>query len=155
MPPLRVLRLGLWFQYEMPARDLVIDYTPITRDEAALTDYHAQFLLANDAIPENLRQKLARLAEYAESQLTVPEIEIDDVPTRGAPRLWNFQVRPNLIAVKGLGMHVTYYLTPNDRSRASRSVELTEAARRLIDNICPMCEQLAWSHLCERFGHPA
>lgn len=160
MPPLRVLRFDLRFHYEMAARKLVIDYTPVARDKAGqehqLTDYHAQFRLANDAIPENLRQKLARLAEYAESQLTVPEIEIEGIPARGAPRLWYFQVSPYPV-VPQFGIHqlrVTYYLTPTDRSAAERDVELTEAARRLIDNIYPMCEQLAWSHLRERLGHP-
>ena len=141
----------------MPARELIIDYTPIARDEAAqehnLTDHNAQFRLANDATPENLRQKLARLAEYAESQLTIPEIEIEGVSVRGAPRLRYFEVTPNRRAASQL--QVTYYLTANDRTSASRDIELTEAARRLIDNIYPMCEQLAWSHLRERFGHPA
>ena len=162
MPPLRVLRFDLWFHYEMPARELVIDYAPITRDEASqehkLTDYHAQFRLANDAIPENLRQKLARLADYSESQLTAPEIEIEGIPARGEPRLWYFQVVPDPDAVQQFGirrLHVTYYLTPTDRNAAERDVALTEAARRLIDNIYPMCEQLAWSHLRERLGHPA
>ena len=51
-------------------------------------------------------------------------------------------------------MHVTYYVTATDRNAAGRDLEPTDGARRLIENIHPMCEQLAWSHLRERLGHP-
>jgi hypothetical protein len=162
MPPLRVLGFSLWFHYQMPERELTIDYTPIACDEAGkehhLTDYKTQFRRVHETIPESLRQKLARLAEHAESQLTVPEIEIEGIAARGAPRLRYFQVAfggPASSELRIRKLHVVYYLTPNDRTPVSRDVELTEAARRLINNIYPMCEQAAWSHLRERLGYPA
>ena len=129
MPPLRVLRFDLWFHYEMPARDLIIDYTPIARDEATqehhLTDHRAQFRLPNGDTAENLRQKLARLAEYAESQLTIPEIEIEGVPVRGAARRRYFQVTPYRSVNSpqlGIQLRATYYLNPTDQIAASRDV---------------------------------
>ena len=127
---LKIHRFNLWFHYEMPGRELVINYVPIARDaggeEHEVADYGAQLRLANDLVSEHLQNKLDRLAQYAESQLATPEIEIDGAAARGTPRLWYLQVifgtSGNRLTINR--MHVTYYVTATDRNAAGRDLGL-------------------------------
>lgn len=152
--PIRIVRLDIWFHYDVSSRELTVDYTPVSVDKEGsdhqLSDYRTQF--HPSTIGEDLTHKLARLAEYSESQLTPAQIEIDGVAGQGISRLWYIQVVPDRFGNREL--HTAYYVGPDDRTPHERVIDQTEATKRFIDNIYPMCEQLAWAHLRERLGQP-
>jgi hypothetical protein len=60
---------------------------------------------------------------------------------------------PSFFGVRKL--HAIYLVGADNAIPQTRVVEQTDAIRRLVDNIYPLCEQLAWAHLRERLGQPA
>ena len=92
--PLKVIRFNLWFHYEGPARQVVIDYVPIALDgdqERELVTYETQMRISPQDLPEVLQRKLARLADYLQTLMPAPEVEVEGVPLRGTPVFWLLQ----------------------------------------------------------------
>jgi len=152
MAPLRIKGFLIWFHCR-PRQDLMVDYTPIGVDaegqEAPVKEYQAQASFEFDSIQDGLKRKLDRLADYARALLDIPEIELHGVPLRGSPMLGYYQVHagPRLV--------VGYFASPGSRGWLSVSLtgeRIPDGAQRLIENLFPMCEQLAWTDLHKRLG---
>jgi len=158
--PLKIKRFDLWLHYDTVGPTVVIDYTPVAEDaqgaQRPLFEYKTQLRIANlsdpDAkLPDALRRKLTRLAEYVQTQLAPPEIELEGLSVRGAPALRYYQVRLE----PGPELNAAYVATPVDKNLVEKRIEISDATLRLIANILPICEHLAWSHIRERLGQEA
>ena len=148
---LRITALDIWFHFDVRSQTLIVDYKPRAVDENGvdhqLAVYNQQIHLRLDALPEGMQRKLNRLAEYVGELLDAPEVEVAGVPLRGSPLLQYYQV-------VGPRVNAVYLASPDSRNPTSINVEgrLSEGARRLADNLLPMCEQLAWTDLRKRLG---
>lgn len=150
---LRIKRFKIWFHYEPgDPGELLVDYTPVGVDgdgrERELEVYKAQVRVQAPGLSEEFQRKLVRLADYVKDLLDAPEIEIGGVPLRGSPVLAYYQVQ------YGPMVHAIYYASPETRTTTSVEVEsvLPDGALRLIENLFPMCEQVAWTDLRRRLG---
>jgi hypothetical protein len=151
---LQVTGFAIWFHCDLARNNLVVDYKPRAVDDHGaphdLPVYQTQMNVAVDGLPEEMQRKLRRLAEYITALLEAPEVEIAGVPLKGQPVLNYFQVNiPRVQAV--------YHASPETRNSTSIEVagRLPDGARRLINNLLPMCEQLAWDDLRKRLGGQA
>src|SRR5262249_11874942 len=144
----------LWLHYVDESRELVIDYRPVAVEddgaEHSLDMYWSQ--LRPTEVPEGMQRKLARLADYVRQLLPAPEVEIDGVPLRGSPILIYYQVLEG-----GRIVNASDYTSAGKRNPTSArfAEELSAGARRLIENLFPMAEQLAWTDLRKRLGASA
>src|SRR5580704_4465212 len=150
----KVTGLSMWVhvQLDISGPYLVIDYTPVTLDAEAperqrqLTDYNAQFQTKFEDVSNPLQNKLSRLGEYSVGALDVPELDLGDITARGTVTPVYYQVVP-----RGTDriLSVVYIVSTG---LSEKEVPISDAAERLIENIWPMCEQLAWDHLRRRLG---
>src|SRR5262249_9307810 len=116
-----------------------------------ISEYTTQVRKSFNDLPPELLRKLSRIADYALGALDLPEVDIGGVTARGTATLFYYQ----LILSPTLRLHLVYQSPGLSRSSLPESdVPISEATMRLIDNILPMCEQLAWDHLRGRFRVP-
>src|SRR5262249_30243632 len=154
--PLKVTGFSMWLHFQPPTSEFVLDYTPLTPTEGqpgrrGISEYTTQVRKSFNDLPPELLRKLSRIADYALGALDLPEVDIGGVTARGTATLFYYQ----LILEPTLRLHVVYQSTAFAGSSLPESdVPISEATMRLIDNILPMCEQLAWDHLRGRFRVP-
>jgi hypothetical protein len=117
--------------------------------------YRNAVTVDHSAVPEALRWKLERLAEYFAEAIAsrTPDVEIDGRIMR-PPRakVVTFSLNPDSIIV------AHYVHLGSDGSLMAARIEpaeLTEAAKRLIDNLWPTYEQMGWDDLRRRLEAPA
>src|SRR6266545_4722430 len=146
--------MWIHFQADTEPPQLTIDYTPWTPDSTGpgarrrILEYSTQMRVTLSALPPELQRKLLRLGEYAIGHINLPEIDVAGATVRGAASLVYYQV------TAGPRLHVVYRAARHDDRSTECTVPISSAAERLINNIMPMCEQLAWDHLRERLGAP-
>lgn len=150
--PTKVTGFSIWIhvQFENSGDYLLIDYTPTARGtnhpEQQLTDYKAQFQTKLDALPVALQAKLRRLGEYGFGSLDVPQLDLGDVTGRGSVERVYFQV---LRRGPARGLHIVYRMGGGP---LDKKIPISDATERLIDNIWPTFEQMAWNHLRNKLG---
>ena len=154
----KVVRFIINFHYhEGTPFTTQVCYMPIARhedeSESRLPAYYRSVMLGADQLSEPLRRKLVRLTEYVKTAaLTLPDVEVDGTVLRGrAPALVEYEYaagpKIRVLCREGPGNGV---VTVDIEGEA-----LTDAARRLIDNMRPMYEQIAWSDFRARLGSEA
>ena len=146
----KVTSLAMWFHVEVNAAEpyLLINYTPLTdapHPNSQLEDYNTQFKTEFVNLLPDLRAKLTRLIDYCFGTLEVPEIDLGDIQGRGTIAPGYLQVQDR----NGLQIDLSYLV---NGVSTGRPAPVSEAAERLIRNIWPMCEQMAWNHLRNRLG---
>lgn len=150
-----VTGLAIWihFQVDTSPPYFVIDYTPIVQDSdpslelSELHVYHAQFQTKLDDLPPALREKLLRINDYVFSAVDVPEITFGGITGKGTVTPVYFQTA----ARSRHDLHATYRVNGD---LSCGPVPVSDATERLLENIWPMCEQMAWDHLRQRLGAP-
>ena len=148
--------MWLHFQIDDHPQWLVIDYTPLSTEESGrrrVSEYQAQLRKDLAALPAALQNKLLRLADYSRSALDLPEVDLGGVTARGTATLVYYQLL-HLEQANPL-LHVIYRGTSGEGALLTLDPPISEATKRLIDNIRPTCEQLAWDHLRARLGAPS
>ena len=155
---LRIVRLAIEVRYK-PKRSGVVRYVPIGLDDSGLqkemVEYQGKVRLQQEALPEAFRAKLERLAEYLADAIAglTPEIELDNQIIRAPkPKVLSLDVR------RGLAISVEALTGPEGNRSVAVDFEpkhLTDAAKRLLGNVLPTCEQLAWDDLRRRLALPA
>lgn len=147
----QVSHLQIWIHVQ--DEKLTIDYTPASKDAAGHTQklepYRAQFVTPFAELPANLPTKLDRLSEYAFGALDIPDLNVGDTTGRGKVDFYYVQFNPEW---RDKVLDVAYRM---EGHVTSQRVPISEATMRLIDNIWPMCEQMAWDHLRAKIGAPA
>jgi hypothetical protein len=102
-----------------------------------------------DSLPASLNSKLKRIHEYCLAQVQPPDIDFGDVTVQGTVTPWYYQLNRRIQPTR---LNVAYRV--ND-SVSERIIPISEATQRLIDNIWPSIEQMAWDHLRTRLGAPS
>jgi len=153
---MRVTGFVIWFHCDYKREYLVVDYKPVAVDDRGLEQmlavYDEQQHLDFPALPEDMRGKLLRLGDYVRAILDAPEVEIAGVTMRGRPELTYIQV-----VNQGQRVEAVYLSSAQTQTVTSLDVtaRLPDSAWRLIENLRPMCEQIAWDHLRKRLGGDA
>jgi hypothetical protein len=115
----------------------------------ACSRYLADEAQVSEVLLHALRNKLLRLSEYCVGALDdVPELDLGDITARGSVTPVYYQLVPHNI---GHRLSVVYQV---NSSVSEKNVPISDATERPIENMWPMCEQLAWDHLRERLGAP-
>jgi TIR domain len=118
-----------------------------------LVAYDGEHYLVDEAVPEALRRKLERLLEYVTDAVAglTPVVELDSRTIRAPrPMVQSYTVR------RGPVVSLHYAVVPGGRLvYVERNADaLTEAAKRLIENMLPTYEQLAWDELRRQLRLP-
>jgi len=150
---LKVTGLSIWVHVDLNPPFVVIGYTPTAQNAEPevgvrlLTEYESQFKTSLYDLPSALQTKISRLGEYAVNRVDIPELDLGGTMGRGSVRPRSFQVTGPPRARRLL--IVTFAVSGG---LSSKEVPISEATERLIQNMWPMCEQLAWDHLRARLG---
>jgi hypothetical protein len=148
----KVTSLVIWIHVDIEAtkRTLLIDYTPVSDhpdgSRRVLKEYQAQFSTPFAELPNALQLKLSNLIDYATATHDVPEIDLGGTTARGVPiyRYIQVQRRPT-----GPYLELAFRI---GASSPSAVLPVSSATERLISNLWPSCEQLAWNHLRIQMG---
>jgi len=146
----------MWLHFQIDGQPpwLTIDYTPVATEDSGrrrITEYQAQFRKDLATLPAALQSKLQRLVDYSRSALDLPEVDLGGVTARGTATLVYYQLLR--LEQANPSLHVIY--RTGGGAHLEADIPISEATMRLIDNIRPTCEQLAWDHLRARLGAPS
>ena len=155
---LKITGFLMWLHFQVDGQPpwLLIDYTPVSPEESGgsrrVAEYQAQLRTDLAALPATFQTKLLRLADYSRGVLDPPEVDLGGITARGTASVVYYQVT-HLEQANPL-LHVIYRGTGGDGALLTFDAPISDATKRLIDNIKPSCEQLAWDHLRARLGAP-
>jgi hypothetical protein len=135
-----------------PDAELVIDYIPIadspgSPNQRKVLEYKAQFGTRMSALPELLLSKLVRIGESLLPQVTVPELDLGDVKVQGTISPWYY-------VVSRTGRTPTHLAYRVGASTGDARVTPTDATSRMLSDVWPSIEQMAWNHFRASLGAP-
>lgn len=157
-PSRTVSRLDVNFHYYDEDADFstCICYFPVVKQaaggEAILRDYYGQRKLSSSEMPESLCEKLTRLRDYVAAEIVeLPDLEIGDEVFPAPP------VHVVEIEVTTDGIMAVRFVAPMTTAVNMKKVRvssLSAASQRLIQNMLPTYEQLAWDHFRTTLERP-